>query len=198
MLKAKYIRVSTVEQNINRQVNKNYELYTDEVSGLIPFRERPAGKRLIKDIMDKKIDYVVIHSIDRLGRNVTDIQKQLNWFIENGIQIFCENIQMELLTKDGNINLISKMIIDLLASISGLEVDSIKERQKQGIQIAKAKGIYKGRKLGAVMTNENYIKRHKDIVSLLKDGLSINKISRLTGKAFVTVKSVKERMELAS
>jgi DNA invertase Pin-like site-specific DNA recombinase len=190
-LKAKYIRVSTKEQNTDRQITDDCSLYIDEVSGLVPFSERPSAKRLIKDITAGKIDYVSIHSVDRLGRNVIDMQNQLNWFVENKIQLFCENIQMHLINPDGSINLISKMIIDLLSSVASLEIESIKERQNQGIKIAKAKGIYKGRKSGAIMTNEAYLKRHKDVISLLKDGLSVSKISKLTGKAYVTVKRVR-------
>ncbi|GFD83549.1 recombinase family protein [Tenacibaculum sp. IMCC1] len=194
MLKAKYIRVSTKEQNIERQIENNYTLYIDEVSGLIPFRERKSAKKLIADIKMKKVNLVVIQSIDRLGRDIFDIQKQLNWFIENGVQIFCENIQMYLLNSDGSINLITKLIIDLLSSISNLEIEAIRERQSQGIKIAKIKGVYKGRKLGAVMSKENYLKRHKDIISLLNDGISISKTSKLTGKAYTTVKRVKKAL----
>ena len=84
------------------------------------------------------------------------------------------------------------MIIDLLGSIASIEIQAIKERQIQGINIAKAKkNIYKGRKVGAIMTNKDYLKRHKDIIGLLKDGLSVSKVSKLTGKAYVTVKRVK-------
>ena len=195
--KAKYIRVSSIEQNTDRQreTEVGVKLYEEKVSGLIPFNERPSGKRLIKDIEEGKINYVIIHSIDRLGRNVVDMQKQLNWFIENGVQIFAENIRMELLNEDGSMNSIAKMIIDLLGSVAGLEMEAIKDRQNQGIKIAKAKGIYKGRKAGAVMADEDYFNRHKDVVELLKDGLSMNKISKYTKKSFVTVKAVKVRME---
>jgi DNA invertase Pin-like site-specific DNA recombinase len=66
-----------------------------------------------------------------------------------------------------------------------------KERQKQGIKITKAKGTYKGRRNGAMMSQSNYLKKHIDIISLLKDELSVSKISKLTGKAFVTVRRVK-------
>lgn len=195
--KAKYVRVSTLEQNTIRQLqtNSNVILYEDYVSGLIPFNERPAGKRLISDIESGKINYIIIQSVDRFGRNVLDMQRQLNWFIERNIQIYAENIQLNLLNDDRTMNGIAKMIIDLLGSVSGLEIEAIKERQKQGIAIAKAKGSYKGRKIGATMTDKSYLQRHKDIISLLKDGLSINKISKLTGKAFITVKAVKQRRE---
>jgi len=193
MLKAKYVRVSTKEQNTDRQTESDSKLYIDEVSGLLPFNKRPSAKRLIKDIRAGKVNHVTIHSVDRLGRNVIDMQNQLSWFIENRVQLFFENIQMNLINPDGNINLISKMIIDLLSSVANLEIESIKERQNHGIKIAKAKGRYMGRKAGAVMTTEAYLKRHKDVISLLKDGLSVSKTSKLTGKAFVTVRKVKMR-----
>lgn len=196
MLKAKYIRISTQEQNIDRQLNKEYALYVDKISGSTPFEKRPSGRRLMEDIKKGKVNYIIIHSIDRLGRNIVDIQHQLNWFINNKIQVFCENIQMNLLNDDGSLNVITKMIIDVLSSVANLELEAIKERQSQGIRIAKAKGIFKGRKVGAVMTKDNYLRRHKDVISLLKDGLSVSKISKLTGKAYVTVKRVKQTLEL--
>jgi DNA invertase Pin-like site-specific DNA recombinase len=104
---------------------------------------------------------------------------------------------MNLLNDDGSMNVLAKMIIDLLSSVANLEIEAIKERQNQGIRIAKAKGnIYKGRKKGVVMTDENYFKRHKDVINLLKYGLSLNKVSKITGKAFVTVKSVNQRLNV--
>lgn len=198
-MKAKYIRVSTIEQNTDRQkqVHKEIELYEDKISGLIPFQKRPAGKRLIKDILNGKINHVTIESIDRLGRNIVEIQQQLNWFINHKIQLFVENIQLHLLNNDGSINMITKMIIDLLGSVASLEIQNSKYRQKQGIEIAKIQNKYKGRKIGAVISSEKYAKRHKDIIALLKDGFSYYKISKLTGKAFTTVKSVAKRFDLA-
>jgi DNA invertase Pin-like site-specific DNA recombinase len=197
-MKAKYIRVSTIEQSTERQsINvEGLNLYEDKVSGLIPFNERPAGKKLIQDIIKGKINHVTIHSVDRLGRNVVSMQNQLNWFVEHKVQVYLENIQMNLLNEDGTLNAIAKMIIDLLGSVASLEIEAIKERQSQGIKIAKAKGTYKGRQEGAVMSNENYMMRHKDVVSLLKDNLSMNKTSKLTGKSFVTVREVNRRMQI--
>jgi DNA invertase Pin-like site-specific DNA recombinase len=196
-MKAKYIRVSTIEQNSDRQsINVEGQIiYEDKISGLIQFDERPAGKKLIQDILKGKINHVTIHSVDRLGRNVVSMQNQLNWFVKHNVQIYLENIQMNLLNEDGTLNAIAKMVVDLLGSVASLEIEAIKERQSQGIKIAKAKGTYKGRQEGAVMSNEDYMNRHKDVISLLKDNLSMNKTSKLTGKSFVTVREVKRRMK---
>ncbi len=197
-MKAKYIRVSTIEQNTSRQKTSSseFKLYEDKISGSTSFRDRPAGKTLMNDIVNGKINHVAIQSIDRLGRNVLDMQNQLNWFINHKIQIYIENIQMNLLNENGSMNSIAKMIIDLLSSVASLELNSIRERQAEGIKIAKAKGnVYTGRKMGAIMSDENYFKRHKDVINLLNYGISLNQISKITGKAFVTVKSVKLRSE---
>ena len=199
-MKAKYIRVSTIVQNTERQktTTNEFKLYEDKISGSTSFCDRPAGKSLMEDIIKGNINHVDIQSIDRLGRNVLDMQNQLNWFIEHKVQIYIENIQINLLNKNGSMNSVAKMIIDLLSSVASLELNSIKERQAEGIKIAKAKGnIYTGRKKGAIMSDENYFKRHKDIINLLNYGISLNQISKLTGKAFVTVKSVNQRYNLA-
>jgi len=197
--KAKYIRVSTLEQNTGRQklsIERGIKLYEDKESGLIPFENRKAGKRLIADVLKGEINYIIIHSVDRLGRDSISMQKQLNWFIENGVQIYAENIKMELLNDDGSMNIIAKMIIDLLGSVAALEIETMKERQRQGIAITKANGGYKGGTIGRKIKVENMLKRHKDVVMLLEAGISVTKASRISKKAFVTVKNV-ERLLVA-
>lgn len=74
--------------------------------------------------------------------------------------LFFEDIQINLINADGSLNVISKMIIDLLSSVANLQIESIKERQILGIRIAKAKGTFKGRKVGAVVSDKAYLKRH--------------------------------------
>jgi DNA invertase Pin-like site-specific DNA recombinase len=197
---ATYTRVSTIEQNIQRQEqNIIGKLYRDKISGRTAFSSRPKGKELLDDVKSGKINHIIFHTIDRASRNIVDIQNTINELIKIKYQVEIKDLNIKLLDDRGNLNLISKMIIDLLSNLANIDLNNSKERQKEGIQIARAKGnIYKGRKQGATMSNENYMKRHKDVSNLLKDGLSINKVSKLTGKAFVTVKKVNERLLLAS
>jgi DNA invertase Pin-like site-specific DNA recombinase len=75
-MKAKYIRVSAVDQNTERQETNSDKfqfVYIDKISGAIPFLERPQGKKLISYILNGKINEVHISSIDRMGRNILDI-----------------------------------------------------------------------------------------------------------------------------
>lgn len=72
---AKYIRVSTTDQNTGRQETTSTDVkqYVDKISGAVKFAERPQASKLIKDIEQGKIDEVIIHNIDRIGRNQLDI-----------------------------------------------------------------------------------------------------------------------------
>jgi len=146
-----YARVSTVQQNEDRQIialtefgveKKN--IYIDKQSGR-DFN-RPKYQKLVRKL--KKDDLLVIMSIDRLGRNYLEILEQ--WRIltkEKGIDIVV--LDMPLLDtrtcKDLLGTFISDMVLQLLSFVAENERKSIKERQRQGIEAAKARGVKFGR-----------------------------------------------------
>lgn len=142
-----YVRVSTKEQNTDRQyiAMKNAgvpdcRIYTDKQSGKDFIR--PAYRKLIRQM--KKGDLLIIKSIDRLGRNYEEILDQ--WRIitkEKGILI--RVLDMPLLdTTQGNDLMgifIADLVLQLLSFVSQTERDSIRQRQAEGIAAAKAKGV---------------------------------------------------------
>jgi DNA invertase Pin-like site-specific DNA recombinase len=83
-MKAKYIRVSTKEQNRDRQTDFDGLTYIDKCSGSIPFKERPEANKLLDN---KEITEVHVHSIDRLGRNTLDIMQTIQDFTSKGINV---------------------------------------------------------------------------------------------------------------
>ncbi|MBD0777174.1 recombinase family protein [Maribacter sp. ANRC-HE7] len=146
-MKARYIRISTPDQNLERQLIKQHtgeKLFIDICSGSIPFNERAEGQRLLND-MD--LNYVSVHAIDRLGRNLLDILMTLQHFDDHGIKLKVENLGIESLV-DGKPNPAFKLIVSVLANIAEMERNTMLERQREGIDIAKAKGMYKGRVRG--------------------------------------------------
>ena len=75
-MKARYIRISTENQKTERQILKSYpneKIYIDIISGAVPFKIRPKGKELLKEVEEGEITYLSVSSIDRLGRNLFDI-----------------------------------------------------------------------------------------------------------------------------
>ena len=192
-MKVKYIRVSTAEQNIGRQkINSDSfnRTYIDKVSGAILFEERPQGKKLYSDILKNKITEVHISSIDRLGRDILNILTVSDFFTKNNVNLYVENIGMHSLIK-GKPNPIFKMIVSVLGNVAEMERNNMLERQKQGIEIAKAKGKYTGRLYGAKMTDEEFLNKYKKAVKELNNGESLRRVAKLAECSLGTVQKVK-------
>ncbi|MEG0034695.1 MAG: recombinase family protein [Bacilli bacterium] len=147
-----YVRVSSVAQNLDRQINEILEfginktnIYSDKQSGR-DF-ERCNYKILINKL--KKGDLLVIKSIDRLGRNYSMIVNEwgkITKTIEADILV----LDMPLLDtrqKTNNLvgRLISDLVLQLLSFVAENECDNIRQRQAEGIKIAKQKGVKFGR-----------------------------------------------------
>lgn len=149
-MKVGYVRVSSKDQNEARQIKSMQEqgvekVYMDKQSG--KDFERPDYQKMVSEL--KEGDIVVLHSLDRLGRNYDEIIEE--WHrITKVIKADIIVLDMELLntTVRGN-DLTGKFIADLvlqiLSYVAANERENIRKRQAEGIEIAKAEGKYKGR-----------------------------------------------------
>ena len=148
-MKIGYVRVSTVDQNEARQMEALREegvdkIYMDKKSG--KDFNRPEYQKMIASL--KKGDVLVVHSIDRLGRNYDEITEEWRKITkEIGADIIVQD--MPLLDTTRNRDLTGKLIADIVLQVFSYvaqrERESIRQRQKEGIAIAKAQGKYKGR-----------------------------------------------------
>ena len=185
-MKLLYVRTSCFEQRLDRQLNnsKDYELVIeDKCSGAIPFFEREGGKRIQKLISKNEVTSLSVHQIDRLGRNLLDILNTIDFFNKKGICINFIQQGLKTLNDDGTENPIAKMTISILGVVAEMERNLIKERQMEGIVIAKAKGVYKGRIKGSVDTNLDFLNkpRVKKAIEYLNNGMKGVEVSKLTG-----------------
>ncbi|MBR3000743.1 MAG: recombinase family protein [Oscillospiraceae bacterium] len=148
-----YVRVSTKEQNLDRQLiaMENYNIprkniFYDFQSG--KDFDRPGYKKMIKRM--RKGDILIIKSIDRLGRNYDEVLMQWQ-HITKKIQANIVVLDMPLLdTRDKETTvtgkLISDLVLQILAYVAQTERDFIRQRQIEGISAAKARGVKMGRK----------------------------------------------------
>lgn len=199
LMKARYIRVSTLTQNIERQLVKEYKdeiLYIDKISGAQPFNQRPQGLKLLQDIYNAKISYVSIASIDRLGRNTLDVLQTIETLHSYGICLKVDNLGLESMT-GGKENPTFKLIVSVLANISEMERNTILERQKEGIAIAKAKGLYKGRERNTNETSAKFLAKYPNIITYLKkkNTHTLKDIAKLSNCSINTVLKVKKHLE---
>ena len=188
-MKVKYIRVSTTEQNTDRQEKFDGKIYTDKISGSTPFAERPQAKKLLSN---KDITEVQVHSIDRLGRNTLDIMQTIQNFTSKGINVVSEKEGLNTII-DGKENPIAKMMIGILGTLAEFELSRAKERQSEGIANAKLKGVYSGRKVGTTESIDKFVNKASTqaILKYLKQNESTKRTALLSKTSEGTVKKVK-------
>jgi DNA invertase Pin-like site-specific DNA recombinase len=136
-----YVRVSTTDQNTERQLD-GIELdktFEDKCSGSTT--NRPALKAMLDYVRDG--DTLYVHSLDRLGRNLHDLLLMVARLTDDGVTVI---FVKQNLTFSGEPNPMNDLMLGLLGAVAQFERAMIRERQAEGIAIAKRKGVYKGRK----------------------------------------------------
>lgn len=192
-MKARYNRISTPNQNLERQLAKQHPdevLYNDVVSGTTPFNKRKKGAELFDVITGGQVKYLSVSSVDRLGRNLHDIMCTINFLEENKVVLKVDNLGIESMV-NGKKNPTFDMIVSVMANVSAMEHATLLERQKEGIAEAKKRGAYKGRVRGSVESKDVVLAKYKGVVKLLGQGFSLRKTAKLEDVSLGTVQKVK-------
>ncbi len=140
-MKIGYIRVSSVEQNTARQEVLMQELGVSRV-----FIDRMSGKNIDRPELKNMLafvrqgDTVVVESISRFARNTHDLLELVERLQEKGVEFISRKEALDTTTPSG------KFMLTIFGAVAELEREYILQRQKEGIAIAKANGVYKGRK----------------------------------------------------
>jgi DNA invertase Pin-like site-specific DNA recombinase len=194
-MRVKYIRVSSSEQNIERQRDFPGEEIIDRCSGAIPFSERNGGGKIIELVKAGLVEEIYVHSLDRLGRSLTNILSTINFLSSSGCSIVFEKEGIRTLNSDGKENIATKLLISILGAVAESERELIRERQREGIDIAKRKGKFKGRKKGTGMTIAELLTKYKKVVNELNSGESLRRSASLAGVSLGTVQRVARAMK---
>jgi DNA invertase Pin-like site-specific DNA recombinase len=196
-MKARYNRISTSNQSLERQLakqNPDEVLYNDVVSGSVAFGEREKGEKLIEAILSGEVNYISVSSIDRLGRNMYDIIKTLSFFEKNEVTLKVDNLGLESIV-DGKVNPTFNLITSVMANVSQMEREALLERQREGVAIAKAKGVYKGRAKGTTDSVDDILFKYKNVVKHLNKKQSLRNTAKLCNVSLGTVQKVKSAIK---
>lgn len=186
VMKVLYVRVSSVEQNTYRQLvhDKDFdEVIEDRCSGSIPFFSRPGGMK-VNEYFSNDVPFELhVLSIDRLGRDIEDILRTIRILRERNVCVHTVAQGLRTLNPDGTENDIAKLIIGILGIVAEMERKQIKERTRAGIDLAKKKGVYKGRKAGTKEDIASYLskKKNKKALELIEKGYKLAEVSRIVG-----------------
>ena len=135
-----YIRVSTLDQSTIRQLDGEQldRVFTDQASG--KDQNRPQLEELIKFARDG--DTVLVHSMDRLARNLDDLRAIVRRLTDKKVQV---QFAKENLTFTGDDTAMATFLLSVMGAFAEFERALIRERQREGITLAKKAGVYKGR-----------------------------------------------------
>src|SRR5215218_1969801 len=192
-----YCRVSTLDQKTDRQKvgDKDYGLVIeDKCSGATPFFDREGGRE-IKKLLDKGVlTSLSVWTIDRLGRDLRDILNTIHFFTSKHISIHFLSQGLVTLDQNGKENPISKLMISILGIVGEMERSQIRERQLEGIKLAKLKGVYKGRVKGSREDVSAFLskKSNKEALAYLKKGYKAVEVAKLTGLHLNTITKIKK------
>ena len=173
-----YVRVSTLQQNANRQLEgvKLDKTFIDQASG--KDLKRPQLAAMLDFIREG--DTVVVHSMDRLARNLSDLKRIVSQCTQNQITI---RFLKEGLTFTGEDSPMANLLLSVMGGIAEFERALIHERQAEGIALAQKKGVYIGRKKSLSSEQVHYMKesiaKHKKKNEIAKElGVSRETIYR--------------------
>lgn len=167
-MKVGYIRVSSIDQNPDRQL---VDIICEKI-----FVEKASAGSLERPVLKRTLDFIregdtlYVHSIDRLARNTTDLLNLVQTITEKKVTLHF--VKENLIFGDEDVSGYSRFLLSVLGAFAEFERSIIRERQAEGIKLAKEKGVYKGRKRAL---NDQQIQEIRDSVQL---GVSVSKLAR--------------------
>ena len=175
-MKVGYVRVSTAEQNPARQMELMKSLGVEKI-----YQEKRSGKNTDRPQFNEMLsflrdgDTLYVESFSRLSRSTRDLLSTVAMLTEHGVNLVSDKENFDTSTPQG------KFVLTVFAALSEFERESILERQREGIEIAKAEGKYKGRK--PIPANEKFFtvaKAWADGKVALKDAIRESGMSSST------------------
>jgi DNA invertase Pin-like site-specific DNA recombinase len=200
------VRVSTAKQETARQISelrqyadgKGYEVLEvceETISGSAQEDQRHGLRRAEQLALDGKIKKVLVHEVSRIARRNSVAHRFVETLEECGVSLYWHAQSIETLLSSGKRNPAAGIMLALLAEIARNESETLRERIKSGLAHARKRGVLLGRRKGTMLTREQFLQKHKDIVRLIRAGHSVRNTAKIVGKGLSTVQRVKVALE---
>lgn len=198
-----YARVSTQGQDFERQLAElrdyaqkmQYEVvmeFCEKVSGAKCVAERQALIELLSFVESHKVDKVLIYECSRLSRRAVDFLSVIETLTAKRISVYIHQNGLETLLPNGQSNPIAQLVMGILAQFNSMERSLIRSRMESGYNHYRAVGGKVGRKNGYRKSDEAMKEQYQEEIKLLRKGLSLNNIYRITGTSPNTLQKVKK------
>jgi DNA invertase Pin-like site-specific DNA recombinase len=196
------VRVSTVKQETTRQISelqqyadsKGYEVLEvceETISGSAEDSLRHGLRRVEELARAGKIQKVLVHEISRIARKNSVAHRFVETLEDSGVSLYWHAQGIETLLPSGKRNPAAGIMLALLAEMARNESETLRERIKSGLAVARKRGVLLGRRKGATLSRDQLLLKHKDIVRQIRDGQSVRNTAKIVSKGISTVQRVK-------
>lgn len=197
----------TDRQTTDRQVEdlKSYAEYSkievvkvfeEKISGAKKNTERPILVEALNYCRTENIDMLLVSELSRLGRNAFEVLEAVKGLVDDGINLYMQKEKFTLLDDEKQPSMFAPIMLATLSTCSQLERENIKFRLNSGRQQYIAKGGRLGRKIGSVKSADKKKEEYKEVIKLLRQGLSVRKVAKLTDVSPSTVQRLKKEFGL--
>ena len=203
------LRVSTNSQDYEYQRNTLTDICNrngweivhtveNKVSGAKKSEEREEIVELLDYVKNNDVDIVVATEVSRLGRDTLEALKIIEILNENKVNLYFANYGIETLMPDGSVNPIARLILTICLEISAYERNLIKYRMRAGyedyLKRRKENPELRLGRQGYVKSEQEYREDYQQELSLLRKGISLRNVQKLTGTSLGTLQKIKQYM----
>lgn len=196
-------RVSTQNQEFERQINELSEyaashnmevvkVFSNKVSGAKKMEDRPEIQDMIEYVKSNQVDKVLVLEISRLGRNTLEALKVIEMLNEEKICLFVKNYNIETMDENSKVNAMAQFLVTILLEVARMERTTTRERVWSGYQNFRKSGGKVGRKEGFKKSAEQMKAEYTEELKLLRKGISLRNVSKITGTSVNTLRKVAE------
>lgn len=201
-----YARVSTKMQDYDRQIMElreyarkmEYEVvkeFSEKISGAKKVEERQALTELLAYTEQHHVDKVLIYECSRLSRRAVDFLSVIENLTAKRISVYILQNGLETLLPNGQHNPIAQLVMGILAQFNSMERCLLRSRMESGYIHFRKLGGQVGRKVGYCKTEEQMKQEYKEQIRLLKQGLPLATIHKITGTSLMTLRKIRQLLK---
>jgi DNA invertase Pin-like site-specific DNA recombinase len=184
-------QIQELQEYAQAQGYEVVEVLQETISGKADQTEREGLIRCEELARTGKIKKVLVHEVSRIARRNSIAHKFVETMEDFGVSVYWKAQNLETLLPNGKRNPAAGIMLALMAEMARNEIEVLSMRVRSGLAQAVRAGVKLGRPVGSNIPVEMFLKKHSDIVRLLKSGHSVRNTAKITAKGFSTVQRVR-------
>ena len=197
-----YARVSGQYQCYERQLEElreyahrnDYQIvaeFAEKISGAKKVDERAAMSEMLDFVTANNVKRVLVYECSRISRRAADFLNIIDYLTEHKISLYIHQNGLETLQRDGSVNPIAQLVLGIIGQFNQMERGLIRSRMESGYNHYRSNGGKVGRKAGYHKTSEQMKDDYPEEIRLLKKGISLRNVQKITGTAINTLRKLK-------